>query len=187
MKWSPALDELRRRHGARVQALVQAIVRDAHIAEDVSQEVFAKVFFKSHLYRRGTSFRAWLFEVARNQALTTLRARRQVPTPMGSLKPGREEAPTDLLESLRDPHVDQLLEEQELMTEFDRAVDELPDRYREVFRLCVQHGMQYRDVADKLGIPSGTVAIRLMRARRRLFDALSSHLGRIRRPPACLQ
>ncbi len=80
-----------------------------------------------------------------------------------------------------------VLEERELMAAFQLAVAELPERYQEAFSLCVVQGMQYQDAARLLGIPTGTVAIRIMRARQRLFGALSRHLERLRRPPACLQ
>ena len=70
---------------------------------------------------------------------------------------------------------------------FSGAVDRLPEQYRAVFQLCGQEGRKHQDVAEMLGIPTGTVAVRLMRARKRLFDELSHHMGRIRRPPACIQ
>lgn len=72
------------------------------------------------------------------------------------------------------------------MGAFLAAVEALPERYREVFQLCIQQGRTYEDAARELGIPTGTVAIRIMRARRRLYEVLKGHLGRLRRPPACL-
>jgi DNA-directed RNA polymerase specialized sigma24 family protein len=47
--------------------------------------------------------------------------------------------------------------------------------------------MAYQDAGKQLDLPTGTVAIRIMRARKRLFAALQQHLGRLRRPPACFQ
>ena len=61
-----ALTELERRYGKRIHHFVQGMVRDPHLASDVTQEVFEKVLLKNSLYRLGTNFRAWLFEVARN-------------------------------------------------------------------------------------------------------------------------
>ena len=73
------------------------------------------------------------------------------------------------------------------MTAFEAAVENLPEHYETVFRRCVMEGRSYQDAADELGIPTGTVAIRIMRARKRLYQALSPHLDRLRRPPACIQ
>ncbi len=178
------LTEIERRYGKRILHFVQGMVRDPHLAQDVTQEVFEKVLQKHDLYRPGTNFRAWLFEVARNQALTALRSRQRLPRPISSLPP--TEGP-DLLDTLAAEPVHQAMEEAEFMSAFHAAVDELPEHYRSVFDLCVRQGKAYQEVGRELGMPTGTVAIRIMRARKRLFTALQHHLGRLRRPPACFQ
>jgi RNA polymerase sigma-70 factor (ECF subfamily) len=178
------LTELEHRYGKRIQHFVLGMVRDAHLAQDVTQEVFEKVLLKNDLYRPGTNFRAWLFEVARNQALTALRSRQRLPRPISSLP--QVEGPS-LLDELPAEPAAQELEEEEFMAAFQRAVEELPEHYRSVFELCVRQGKPYQEAGDTLGLPTGTVAIRIMRARKRLFTALQRHLGRLRRPPACFQ
>lgn len=179
-----AMTELEHRYGKRIYHFVHGMVRDPHLAQDVTQEVLEKVLLKNDLYRPGTNFRAWLFEVARNQALTALRSRQRLPRPVSSVQP--VEAP-DLLESLPARAGNLEMEEEEFMTAFQTAVDELPEHYRSVFELCVRQGKPYQDAGKELGLPTGTVAIRIMRARKRLFTALQHHLGRLRRPPACFQ
>ncbi len=179
-----AIAELDARYGKRIHHFVLGMVRDAHLAQDVTQEVFEKVLLKHDLYRPGTNFRAWLFEVARNQALTALRSRQRVPRPISSLQSADG---GDLLETLPADPIGQQLEEDEFMTAFQTAVDELPEHYRAVFELCVRQGRPYQEAGAQLGLPTGTVAIRIMRARKRLFTALQRHLGRLRRPPACFQ
>jgi RNA polymerase sigma-70 factor (ECF subfamily) len=179
-----AIAELDVRYGKRIYHFVLGMVRDVHLAQDVTQEVFEKVLLKHDLYRPGTNFRAWLFEVARNQALTALRSRQRLPRPVSSLQPTDA---GDLLETLPAEPVAQQLEEDEFMAAFQTAVDELPEHYRAVFELCVRQGRPYQEAGQALGLPTGTVAIRIMRARKRLFTALQQHLGRLRRPPACFQ
>jgi len=181
------LAALEGRYGVRVHNRIRSLVRDRHLAEDLTQEVFAKVFFKSHHYLPGSDFRAWLFRIARNQALSALRARRKAPQPLGNLNTGDEGSSSSALERLSGEYEDHSPQEREFMALFSCAVDQLPKAYRDVFRLCVQQGKQYQEAASQLGIPTGTVAIRIMRARKRLFDQLSHHMGRIRRPPACVQ
>jgi RNA polymerase sigma-70 factor (ECF subfamily) len=178
-------DELLARYGRRVQHFVAGILRDQHLAQDVAQEVFEKLLAKSRLYQSGTNFRAWLFEVARNQALSVLRRRRRSPRALSSLGIDADGGGDPL--SHLPARDEQALEEGELMSALAAAIADLPRTAREVFELCVQQGRTYQHAADRLGIPTGTVAIRIMRARRRLFRALSGHLGRIRRPPACFQ
>ena len=181
-----ALTELERRYGKRIHHFVQGMVRDPHLASDVTQEVFAKVLLKNHLYKLGTNFRAWLFEVARNQALTMLRSRSRLPRPASALQ-GRTEDEGDFFEQVAARAETEELVEEEFMAAFQQAVDDLPEHYRVVFDLCVRRGRAYQQAGEELGIPTGTVAIRIMRARKRLFTALQQHLGRLRRPPACFQ
>jgi RNA polymerase sigma-70 factor (ECF subfamily) len=182
-----ALGNLKTRYGPRVLSFVYAIVRDRHLAEDVWQEVLAKVFFKSHLYCRGTNFQAWLFEIARNQALTALRRKRRSPRSVGGDSWDDQMGVAESALRGEGEYLDRRPEEAELLRAFEDAVEALPERYRRVFELCVRGGMQYRDAAAALGVPKGTVAIRIMRARQRLFRELGRHVGRLRQPPACLQ
>jgi RNA polymerase sigma-70 factor (ECF subfamily) len=183
----PAMRGLLDRYGKRIFHFVHGMVRDAHLAQDVTQEVFEKVLLKHELYQQGTHFRAWLFEIARNQALSALRARQRMPRPVSSLQSAGDGDGGDLLDRLAMPDDDRNLEEQEFMAAFQQAVAELPEHYQTVFDLCVRQGRPYQEAGKVLGLPTGTVAIRIMRARKRLFGALGKHLDRLRRPPACFQ
>ncbi len=179
-----AITQLDLRYGKRIYRFVQGMIRDPHLAHDVTQEVFEKVLLKHDLYRQGTNFRAWLFEVARNQALTMLRSRNRLPKPISALNNNDE---GDFLDTVpAKPETESLVEE-EFMTALQKAVDDLPEHYSVVFDLCVRKGRPYQEAGKELGLPTGTVAIRIMRARKKLFTALQHHLGRLRRPPACFQ
>jgi RNA polymerase sigma-70 factor (ECF subfamily) len=178
------MDGLQSRYGRRIFHFVYGMLRDLHLAQDVTQEVFERVFLKHGLYRPGTNFRAWLFEVARNQALSALRARKRIPRPVTALTDASADR---ILDQLPAENEDRSLEERELMEALSKAIEELPEHYQTVFELCVRQGRPYQEAARTLGLPTGTVAIRIMRARKRLFRALSHHLDRLRRPPACFQ
>lgn len=186
-RWDEAIGPLETRYGKRLYHFLNGMVRDTHLAEDLVQEVFEKLLLKSELYRPGTNFRAWLFEVARNQALSALRSRQRLARPMSSLPSNEAGDVEGMLESLAAPADRRALEEEEFMAAFHAAVAELPEHYRTVFELCVRQGLPYQDAGARLGLPTGTVAIRIMRARKRLFSVLQQHLGRLRRPPACFQ
>ena len=179
-----AITQLDLRYGKRIYRFVQGMIRDPHLAHDVTQEVFEKVLLKQDLYRQGTNFRAWLFEVARNQALTMLRSRNRLPKPISALNNNGE---GDFLDTVPAKPESEALVEEEFMTAFQKAVDDLPKHYNVVFDLCVRKGRPYQEAGKELGLPTGTVAIRIMRARKKLFTALQHHLGRLRRPPACFQ
>ena len=181
------LAALQARYEVKIYRFVLGVLQDTHMAQDVTQETVLKVFLKSHLYRIGTNFRAWLFEIARNQALSALRNRRRAPRAVSTFLPAADPGEGDLLDQLVGEGLSRRLEEQEFMALFSKAVGELPDKYMEIFTRCVIHGRSYQEVAQELDLPTGTVAIRIMRARKRLFHALSPHLDRLRRPPACVQ
>ena len=182
-----ALTGILERYGRRVFHFVQGIVRDEHQALDVVQEVFGKLLEKHHLYQAGTNFRAWLFEIARNQALSVLRRQRRLPRPVSNLPMVDDGEAGDLIERLPAEDPMRALEEDEFMAAFAAAVDSLPVPYQTVFDLCVRQGKPYQEAGRLLNLPTGTVAIRIMRARKRLFGMLEKHLGRLRRPPACFQ
>jgi RNA polymerase sigma-70 factor (ECF subfamily) len=182
-----SLSIIQRRYGRQVRQFIGSIVRDEWLAQDVAQETFVKVFLKSNLYQIGTNFRAWVFEVARNQSLSALRSKRRIPRPVTSLNFMESEDGLNILDQILANTNNRALEESEFMQAFENAVANLKDHYQSVFRRCVIHGDSYQDVASDLNIPTGTVAIRIMRARKQLYQALSPHLDRLRRPPACVQ
>ena len=128
-----------------------------------------------------------MFEVARNQALSALRAHKRLPRPVSNLHAQDDGHDRDFLDSIAAGQPDRGLEEEEFMAAFRAAVDELPKHYQTVFDLCVRQGKPYQEAGEQLGLPTGTVAIRIMRARKRLFGTLQRHLDRLRRPPACFQ
>lgn len=180
-----AMAELQRRYRAPLGRMIQGVVHDEWFCQDLLQEVFVKVFCKSHLYEQGTNFRAWLFGVARNHALSGLRRRRLQPQPVTAF--GDPAAILDAYEIGQAVLPTQGVEEEEFLAAFRQAVAELPDRYRVIFERCVVEGETYRHVAEDMGIPAGTVAIRISRARRRLFEALRRHLGDVVDLPACVR
>lgn len=181
-----AMTTFESRYGDRIVRFAEGMCRDAHLAQDIAQEVFKKLLLRHDLYRPGTNFRAWLFEIARNQTFSAMRSRQRLPRPISTLQ-GSEPAEGDPLAMLAAPAEDRDLELDEFMTAFHAAVAGLPPHYREVFELCVRKGMPYQEAGNLLGVPTGTVAIRIMRARRRLYGELQRHIGRLRRPPACFQ
>ncbi|MEC7583064.1 MAG: sigma-70 family RNA polymerase sigma factor [Planctomycetota bacterium] len=182
-----AMDGIQKRYANRLFHFARGMVRDSHLAQDVVQEVLQKILLKNELYEAGTNFRAWIFEIARNQALSTLRKNRRLPRPVSSIPVDNTGNEQNLLETLETATPDRSLEEREFMAAFEAAVAALPEHYRTVFDVCVRQGKPYRQAATQLGVPTGTVAIRIMRARKRLFGGLEQHLDRLRRPPACIQ
>ncbi len=145
------------------------LTRNRAEAEDVAQEAFLRAFRSFHRFNPGTNCRAWLFTILRNVFLNRVRTqgREVLETEMGGL---------DQAETTTEVHADKNPEEHFLQTmlhgDVDRALTTLPLAFREAVMLVDIEGLTYREVAEVLGCPIGTVMSRLSRGRALLRRAL---------------
>lgn len=140
-------------------------------AEDVLQETFLKAFRSFHRFNPGTSCRAWLFTILRNTFLNRVRdARWEVLEKDADAREGAAESAT------ADPSAGASPEEEFFQTvlhgDVDRALKALPLVFREAVVLVDLEGLSYKEVAQVLGCPIGTVMSRLARGRGLLRRAL---------------
>jgi RNA polymerase sigma-70 factor (ECF subfamily) len=169
------------RYERELYGYLRRYVGDGTLAEDVFQNTFLQVFVKIASYEPGRPVRPWLYTIATNQAIDALRrnGRHQAV----SLSQGRDDRALvdseDLLGSLEARTVDPLDaaqgEERRLLVR--AAVDRLPEFLRQVVLLGYYQGLKYREIADILNIPLGTVKSRLHTALQKLqetWDALPS-------------
>ena len=153
-------------------------------AEDVVQETFLRAFRGFRRFSPGTNCRAWLFTILRNVFLNRIRARGpEVDEGRESLVDSAEvESATGPPEGARNP------EEEFFQTvlhgDVDRALKALPLPFREAVVLADLEGLTYREIADVLGCPLGTVMSRLSRGRgllRRLLRDFAREHGYVKR------
>jgi len=140
-------------------------------AEDLVQETYAKALKGFGSFQPGTNFRAWIFCILRNTFLTSrtgLAATRTVP-----LESEDEQEQTAAV-SRQTP--ESILLEQAGQQRVQAALEQVPVIYREVLLLCDVEEMSYQEIADTLGVPTGTVMSRLYRARKALRAALESNM-----------
>jgi RNA polymerase sigma-70 factor (ECF subfamily) len=142
------------------------LTHDRSEAEDLVQESYLKALKAFSTFQPGTNFRAWIFRILHNTFLsskTGLAATRTVAlddeeqTPPAAVS---TETPESIL--LRDASTEVVQE----------AIAALPVLWREVLLLCEVEEMSYREIAEALSIPVGTVMSRLWRARKALRQAL---------------
>jgi RNA polymerase sigma-70 factor, ECF subfamily len=140
---------------------------DRHDAEDLVQETYAKALKGFRSFDEGTNLRAWMYRILRNSFLTSrsgLRAQSMSPL---------DDDETDIsalaVHSLTPEFL--LLQQEGKQTMVD-ALACLPVNYREVVLLCEIEEMSYKDIAQVLGVPIGTVMSRLARARKMLRELL---------------
>ncbi len=142
-------------------------------AEDLVQETYLKAFRSYHTYSEGTNLRAWLFRILTNTHINRYRSKQRRP----------EETDLDDVEEfylyrrLRDRADQGQSAEEELMKMFSEgevisAVESLPENYRVAVLLADVEGFAYKEIAEILQIPIGTVMSRLHRGRKRLQQEL---------------
>ncbi|HSD65092.1 MAG TPA: sigma-70 family RNA polymerase sigma factor [Vicinamibacteria bacterium] len=164
--------ELVTRHTRRVFGLAYRFTGRVDEAEDLTQEVFVKVYQTLGRYRETDGpFGGWLMAVARNHAIDHYRRGRQE-------RVRRADDPA-LLESMpaRDEHPIAGLEREERRSLVHSGLRALPPDLRLPLVLCDLQGLPYEEIAGELGIPLGTVKSRINRARLELAKRL---LGRHR-------
>jgi len=149
------LDEMERCVPA-LRRYARALVRDADAADDLVQDCLERALGRRHLWRPTGSVRAWLFTILHNIHANQARSRA-----------GRG---TEVAAEAADGALAQPADQDGRLAALDviRALDSLDDGHRQVILLVALEGLAYREVADVLGIPIGTVMSRLSRGRDRL-------------------
>ena len=162
------------RYERELYGYLRRYLGDADLAEDVFQNTFLQLVVKIGQYEPGRPVRPWLYTIATNQAIDALRrhGRHQAL----SLDRHREESANgeahSLMESLPSdaPGPSDHAEGLELNERVRASVDQLPEFLRQVLILAYYQGLKYREIADILGIPVGTVKSRLHAALVKLHE-----------------
>jgi RNA polymerase sigma-70 factor (ECF subfamily) len=172
-----AFGALVRRYERELYGYLRRYLGDAHLAEDVFQNTILQVYVKCGHYEAGRPVRPWLYTIATNQAIDALR--RNGRHQLLSLDQQREELADGELSSLVEtlestsPNPADAAQGQERREKIRASVDGLPEFLRQVLILAYYQGLKYREIADILGIPVGTVKSRLHAALVKLQEAWS--------------
>ncbi len=174
----PAFEELVHRYERELFNYLRHYLGNAESAEDVFQTTFLQVHLKCEQFEEGRKFRPWLYRIATNQAIDLHRKTKRYQvisidetcendsssTSFADLLPGNEV----------DPMVDVMNDEQAVQVR--DAINELPELLRQVLYLVYFQGMKYRDAAESLGIPFGTIKSRLNAAVKKLNNLLADNV-----------
>src|SRR5436853_374622 len=144
-------------------------------AEDLVQETMLKAFRFSDSYQRGTNLRAWLFRILNTSAINRYRKQASHPT-TSSLPEGEDFYLYNRIKDLTGQELNVGAEEEVLSHYLDEdvynALNELPPNFRMAIILADIEGLSYKEIAEALNIPIGTVMSRISRARRQLQRSL---------------
>ncbi|WP_433327626.1 RNA polymerase sigma factor SigE [Spirillospora sp. CA-294931] len=163
--WAPpSWDEVVREHSARVYRLAYRLTGNQHDAEDLTQEVFVRVFRSLSNYTPGT-FEGWLHRITTNLFLDMARRRQRIRF---------EGLADDAAERLqgREPTPAQAFDDTNFDADVQAALDALAPEYRAAVVLCDIEGLSYEEISATLGVKLGTVRSRIHRGRAQLRAAL---------------
>jgi len=160
-------------HQTELYAIAMRLARDPDTAADLVQETLLRAMVSWDSFQIGTNVRAWLFRILTNTFINGYRKRRRhqrfaTERPGDALIAlyGRDQDRTDVL--------DEAMTHDELCDEVKTALSRLGPDYRDVVERADLRGEKYKDIADALRVPIGTVMSRLFRARRVLESELAS-------------
>jgi RNA polymerase sigma factor (sigma-70 family) len=161
----PTWEEIVRDHGARVYRLAYRLTGDPHDAEDLTQDVFIRVFNSLHRFQPGT-FEGWLHRITTNLFLDSARRRQKIRfAALG-------DSSADRLAS-RWPTPSEQLNDADLDHDVAAALAALPPEFRAAVVLCDIEGLTYEEIAEALDVKIGTVRSRIHRGRSQLRAALA--------------
>jgi RNA polymerase sigma-70 factor (ECF subfamily) len=155
-----AYDYLVQKYMRKALSISWGIVRDAHDAEDLTQEAFVRAFQKIGSVKSADAFSGWLYRIVANLSLDHLRRKKRRPT-------------ETLLESYAATNRSDAISSEALSTRIDTAIETLPEMQRVVARLFLVEEFSHAEIAGMLGLTDGTVRSHLSHARRKLQELLS--------------
>jgi RNA polymerase sigma-70 factor (ECF subfamily) len=165
-----AFEPLVEKYKRKVFRLAYQVLRDQEEALDVAQEAFVKAFRALPAFKGDSAFYTWLFRITMNVALDR---KRQRATRAKSL--GAEDVPPEEWErtaTSTDPDPEDVATGVERRERIRKGLDSLSEHHRTIIILSDIEGLQYREIAEVLAIPMGTVMSRLHHARKRLREVL---------------
>jgi len=170
----PSWDEIVRTHSARVYRLAYRLTGNPHDAEDLTHDVFIRVFRSLHSYQPGT-FEGWLHRITTNVFLDKMRRKQRIrfdalSDESAARLASREMGPEGTFDAT---HFDD---------DVQRALDALSPDFRAAVVLCDIEGLSYEEIAATLGVKLGTVRSRIHRGRAQLREALAHRDPALGRP-----
>jgi RNA polymerase sigma-70 factor (ECF subfamily) len=153
-----AIRSLVERFQAEVFGLCVRLLGDRHEAEDVSQEVFLRIFRSLHRWDSARPLKPWIMGITVNRCRTVLTQRARRPELVDYLQDTATEPPAD--------------DAQELIREIQLALQGLRPEYQQVFLLYHEQGLAYEVIAAALNRPVGTIKTWLHRARLEVLERL---------------
>jgi len=161
-----AFEELMNKYYNNVFHTIKRLVKNEQDAEDLTLEVFAKIYYNIDMFIPYSSFNRWLLRTASNYAIDFLRKKK-----MKDVSETVNKDDTNIIDLMGSEELnpeENLIKQQQLES-LQRIIDELPPKDKEIIKLRFFGDLSYKDIAKKLNVPIGTVKARLHRAKKLLL------------------
>lgn len=165
-----AFEPLVEKYRQRVWRLAVNVLRDREEAWDVAQEAFVRAWQALPSFRGQSAFYTWLFRIVMNVASDRLRQRGAAGRAFGTERVPEEDLDRVMVDHGAGPA--EAAATVQTRERIQRALAALPEHHRAIIMLSDLEGLSYREIAEVLDIPMGTVMSRLHNARKRLRDVL---------------
>ncbi len=162
------------KHASRVYRLAYHLTGNQHDAEDLTQDVFVRVFNSLSQYTPGT-FEGWLHRITTNLFLDKMRRKARIRFDFMADDDGAVATSASFDRVERSGQPEDAFEMGHMGADIIEALADLPPEYRAAVVLSDIEGLSYEEIAVTLGIKLGTVRSRLSRARARLRESLAHH------------
>ncbi len=166
-----AFELLVQRYQQKVGGVVSKLIKDYHEIQDVTQDVFVKVYNSLAKFRGDSAFYTWIYRIAINTAKNYLVAKsRRIQN--SDIEPIEAENYAGAFENQNFDTPDAEYERQEIEQVVHASISELPDDLKQAITLREVEGMSYEEIAQAMDCPIGTVRSRIFRARDAVENAL---------------
>ncbi len=171
-----AFKEIMTRYKKSVFFLILKMVKNEADAEDLTSEVFSKAFFNLDMYAETHSFSTWLFKIASNHAIDFLRRKKNQQRPVNIDEPLNEETNWYFELKSDEPNPERKLISKQYEQSIRNLMTSLPEEIRKVLALRIFEELSYKEIAEKIEQPIGTVKARLYRGRNMLTAIIEKKL-----------
>lgn len=161
------------KYQGRVYSMVYGMVRNREDARDITQEAFVKAYRSLSTFRLESSFYTWLYRIAMNLSIDFVRKRKRRETGGFDDSIATRDGDGGIADIHHEEGPSRQLERKELFGRIMDAMEKLPEDQRQVILLRELEGLQYKEIADVMGVPEGTVMSRLFYARKKLQKLLA--------------
>ena len=162
-----------------LRLLLLRMTRSATATEDLVMETFGKAFRQLHRYAPTSTFSAWLYSIGVHTYIDHLRRNRLQTVPLSAAAQNADGDYVEYQIASGQPNPEETLIRRQRDERLRAAVEQMKEPYRQMIQLRYYEDLSYEEMASRLGIPLGTVKVRLSRAKEQLSAALRQEGGEL--------